>query len=80
MKTPKAIVVGAGGISNSWFGPLKKEGVRIVAVVDLRSDAAEAKIAEHGLDCPASDDLGGTLAGVRRGYLCWPARPDACKL
>jgi len=25
--TPRAIVVGAGGISNAWFRPLKKEGV-----------------------------------------------------
>lgn len=69
MSGPRAIVVGAGGISGSWFRPLKKEGVEVAAVVDLRKEAAEKKIAGHGLSCPASDDLGKTLAGVEADFL-----------
>lgn len=33
MSNIKAVVVGAGGISGSWFGPLKAEKVEILAVV-----------------------------------------------
>lgn len=51
---PRCIVVGAGGISNAWFKPIKAEGIQVVAVVDLRKEAAEKRIAEH--------ELAGTVA------------------
>ena len=47
MAQERAIVVGAGGISNAWFPPLKAEGVQVVAVVDLRPEAAEKQIEKH---------------------------------
>ena len=63
MATESVIVVGAGGISDAWFGPLKQEGVRIAAVVDLRKEAAQEKIDQHQLTGTlASDDLQKTLA------------------
>ena len=59
----RVIVCGAGGISNAWFNPIKAENLQVVAVVDLRKDAAEKKIAEHQLAAAvASDDLDQTLA------------------
>jgi predicted dehydrogenase len=42
-------MVGAGDISERWFGPLADEGVQIVAVADLRLETAAAQIAKHGL-------------------------------
>jgi predicted dehydrogenase len=57
MANETAIVVGAGGISNAWFPPLLAEDVDIRAVVDIRLEAAQGKIAEHGLDADASTAL-----------------------
>ena len=31
----RALVVGTGGISNAWFGPLKDHGVEVAGAVDL---------------------------------------------
>jgi predicted dehydrogenase len=75
--TPRAIVVGAGGISNAWFRPLKKEGVEVVAVVDRRRDAAEEKVAKHELACPASGDLAKTLEGGEADFLVDLTTPES---
>ncbi|MBI2302328.1 MAG: Gfo/Idh/MocA family oxidoreductase [Armatimonadetes bacterium] len=58
----RCVVVGAGGISNAWFPPLMAEGVEIVAVADLRREAAEAQIARYELSAEASTDLAAALA------------------
>lgn len=57
----RCVVVGAGGISNAWFPPLKAEGVDIAAVVDLRLEAARAQIAKYELAAEASTDLAAML-------------------
>ena len=49
MAKARAIVVGAGGISGAWFPPLKAEKVDVAAVVDLRKEAAEARIEQNKL-------------------------------
>ncbi|MEN6302864.1 MAG: Gfo/Idh/MocA family oxidoreductase [Armatimonadia bacterium] len=65
----RCVVVGAGGISGAWFPPLKKENVEIAAVVDLRLEAAEKRIAEFELDCPARTDLKKTLKQTRPDFV-----------
>jgi len=45
----RVVVVGAGDISNRWFGPLSEESVEVVAVVDLRLESATSQIAKYGL-------------------------------
>jgi len=57
----RAVVVGAGAISGAWFPPLAAEKVDVACVVDLNVSRARKRIAKHGLDCPASDDLAGAL-------------------
>jgi predicted dehydrogenase len=58
----RAIVVGAGGISRAWFGPLNQEGVAISAVVDLDRAAAEKRVEEQALgDTAVETELGQAL-------------------
>jgi len=77
MANPRAVVVGAGGISNAWFGPLKEENVDIVGVVDLDIRAAEGQIAKYQLDAPASADLAATLAEARPDFVVDLTVPEA---
>ncbi len=63
MASERVIVCGAGGISGAWFKPLKDEGVQVVAVVDIKRENAEKRIAEFGFsDAKAYDDLDKALA------------------
>ena len=64
------VVVGAGGISNAWFPPLKAENVEVVGVVDMRPEAAEAqmRLAMAGRRFSIGEP------GDRRGAK--PSRPD----
>jgi len=61
MAEERAIVVGAGDVSNAWFPPLAAEGVRVAAVVDIRLEAARAQIGRYGLEAEASSDLAAML-------------------
>lgn len=63
-----AVVVGAGGISNAWFGPLKAEGVEVRAVVDLRLEAAQGQIDKW--------ELAGALASTDELDALNHCRPD----
>lgn len=46
----RAVVVGCGGIVNAWLGTSTvHEEVEVVALVDLRREAAEQKAQQHGL-------------------------------
>jgi predicted dehydrogenase len=81
MAREKAIVVGAGGISGAWFGPLVEEKVQVVGVVDLDLDRAKGRIAEYGLDCSASTDLKGALRKARPDFVVDLTVPEAhCKV
>ena len=57
MARERAVVVGAGGIFNSWAKPLLAEKVDVAAIVDLRPEQAAKRIAEHGFKSEASSDL-----------------------
>lgn len=49
MGRERVIVVGAGGISHPWFSAINAEQLDVVAVVDLRKEAAEAQIEKYQL-------------------------------
>jgi len=73
----RAVVVGAGAISNAWFGPLAAEKVQVVGVVDLKLARAEAQRAKYGLDCPASTDLTAALKRTRPDFVVDLTVPEA---
>ncbi len=73
----RAVVVGAGGISGAWFPPLLEEKVDVAAVVDLRTDAARAKIQKYGLTCEVSSDLPATLARTKPDFVVDLTVPEA---
>jgi len=73
----KTVVVGAGGVSDAWFPPLVAEGVDIAVVVDLRLEAARAKIEQHHLKAEASTDLAAALASARPDFVLDLTVPEA---
>ncbi len=77
MPGPRAIVVGAGGISDAWLRPLKAEKVDVVAVVDLVAERAEAQVEKHQLKAAVSDDLERTLREREADFLVDLTTPDA---
>ncbi len=77
MAKQRAVIVGAGGISRAWFGPLRQEKVDVAAVVDLDRDAAVQRIEQYELDCEASADLTATLRRTRPDFVVDLTVPDA---
>ena len=77
MADERALVVGAGGISNAWFPPLAKEKVNVVGVVDLNIDRAKAQIAKYNLSCPAGRDLKAALREHRPDFVVDLTVPEA---
>ncbi|HUU23570.1 MAG TPA: Gfo/Idh/MocA family oxidoreductase [Phycisphaerae bacterium] len=77
MARERAVVVGAGGISNAWFPPLKQEKVDVAGVVDLRIDAAKGQIRRYELDAVASTDLKATLRKTRPDFVVDLTVPEA---
>ena len=73
----RVVVVGAGGISGAWFPPLKKEGVSVAAVVDLRPEAARAAIEKHQLAAEASGDLKAMLRKHRPDFVVDLSVPES---
>jgi predicted dehydrogenase len=73
----RAIVVGAGGISNAWFPPLKQEGVEVLAVVDIRKESAEAQIAKYELTAQASASLGRMIRKHKPDFVVDLTIPEA---
>jgi len=77
MAAERCVVVGAGGVSRAWFGPLKQEAVKIAAVVDLDLDAAKQRIEQYELGAEPSDDLAATLGKVRPDFVVDLTVPEA---
>jgi predicted dehydrogenase len=77
MAKESVIVVGAGSISNQWFGPLLAEAVEVRATVDLRPDVAAAQVAKHGLAAEVSDDLEAMLRKHRPDFVLDLTVPEA---
>jgi predicted dehydrogenase len=73
----KAVIVGAGAISDAWFPPLIEEQVQIAAVVDLRIDAARARIGKYNLDAEASTDLATALGKAAPDFVLDLTIPEA---
>jgi len=71
------VVVGAGGISNAWFPPLAKEKVEVLAVVDIRPEAAKAQVEKYQLKAEVSTDLKATLAKHRPDFVVDLTVPEA---
>jgi predicted dehydrogenase len=66
----KAVVAGAGGISDTWFPTLMAEQVEIAAVVvDHRIEAARARMEKHGIDAEVSTDLAAALDRERPDFV-----------
>ena len=78
LSTPRAIVVGAGGIAGAWMPALAAERVAVAAIVDLRREAAVALAEKNGLDASiAHDDLARALAAVPADFVIDLTVPDA---
>lgn len=73
----RAVIVGAGGISNAWFPPLQQEGVDIVGVVDVRPEVAAAQIEKYGLAIKPSTNLAATLRKTRPDFVLDLTVPEA---
>lgn len=73
----RVVIAGAGGISNCWIPPFLAEGFEIAGIVDLRLEAAQAKVREHGLDCVAASRLAPVLRKVRPDVVADLTVPDA---
>lgn len=77
----KAIVVGAGGISNAWFPPLIKEKVEIAGVVDIRPEAAKSQCAKYGIDCETGAGLVAMIKAKKPDFVVDLTIPSAhCKV
>jgi predicted dehydrogenase len=77
MKRKRVVVVGAGEISRAWFPPLIAEKVDIAAVVDIKLEAAQKRIAQYSLDAVAATDLGETLRKTRPDFVLDLTVPEA---
>ncbi len=78
MAQERVIVIGAGGISNAWFPPLKAENVQVAAVVDLKKENAEAQIAKYELSgAQAYGDLPTALRQAKADFALDLTIPDA---
>ncbi|OKP66502.1 oxidoreductase [Paenibacillus sp. P3E] len=57
--TYRIAVAGCGGMANEWISyAMRRTDVRIVALVDIRLEAAAAMSDKYGLDCPVFTDIG----------------------
>ena len=77
MAKERAVVVGAGGISEAWFPPLLAEKVEVVGVVDLNLDAARERIEKYGVECEVSTDLKSLLQKQQPDFVVDLTIPDA---
>ena len=78
MATERVIIVGAGGISNAWFPPLKAEGVTVAAVVDLDPERAKRQAEKYELsDVPVYADQAEAMATHDADFLLDLTVPDA---
>jgi predicted dehydrogenase len=77
MVKERALVVGAGGISGSWFGPLIDEGVEVVGVVDINPENARAKLDKFKLAAPVFTDLRKALRKVQADFAVDLTVPEA---
>lgn len=73
----KAIVVGAGGISNAWIPPLLEEKVEISAIIDINLQTAEARIVQYNLGAEASTDMKAMIRKYKPDFIVDCTIPEA---
>lgn len=73
----RAVVVGAGSISNAWFGPLAAEKVQVEAVVDLDLARAKAQIEKYGLAAKPATSLAKVIRKYQPDFVVDLTVPDA---
>ena len=57
MAQTRALVVGAGSISECWFPPLIAEKVNVVGIVDINLQAAQNRAQEFNIPAETGTDL-----------------------
>jgi len=77
MNSMRTVVVGAGGISNAWFPPLKQENVLVAAVVDLNLENARNQVGKYELAAETSTDLAAMLRKHRPDFVVDLTIPEA---
>ena len=77
MAKKSCVMVGAGGISNAWFPPLKAEKVEIRGVVDLDVDRARAQCERYELEAEVSDDQTALLKRTQPDFVVDLTVPEA---
>lgn len=78
MPRERMIVVGAGSIADAWFPAIKKQDLQVVAVVDLKKEAALARIDKYQLSgTVAYDDPQKAFRDVRADFVLDLTIPDA---
>ena len=81
MAKPSCVIVGAGGISNAWFPPLKTEKVEIRGVVDLDVDRARAQCEKYEVEAEVSDNQSALLRKTQPDFVVDLTVPEAhCKV
>ena len=67
MRKMNVVLVGCGGISNSWLGAVKhREDIKIVGLVDLNRESADKRAVEHGLvGMETGTDINAMLKKIR---------------
>lgn len=71
------LVVGAGGIADAWLPPILAEKLQVCGVVDMRLDAARARIEKYNLNAPVFADVADALAVTRPDFVLDLTVPDA---
>ncbi len=73
----KAVVVGAGGISNAWFPVLKDAGVEVAGIVDLDPERAKAQAEKYALPPIIFTNLKKALQKIKPDFVLDLTIPDA---
>jgi predicted dehydrogenase len=73
----KALMVGCGKMSGEWLRSAKELGVQIVGLVDVNSDAAQAKAEEFEIDAPLFTNLEKAIATGKANLLFDCTIPEA---
>lgn len=77
----RVVIVGSGGISTVWVPPLRKEGVEIVAMVDLNLQTVKDRIAQFSLDAEPSTDMKAMIRKHKPDFVLDCTIPEAhCKV
>lgn len=81
MTKESCVIVGAGGISNAWFPPLKAEKVEIRGVVDLDVGRARDQCEKYEIEAEVSDDEAAFLRKMQPDFVVDLTVPEAhCKV